>query len=314
MHPMDCLGAPQLYSLPRPPISGGSQHGRIRRTGHLVGCVHLRVPCTYLERRSLAELCDFSAVENPSSHDCKLDSRSPQLTTMAVCVSKAAGSVMIGQPPLLIVDDCVVQRQCLAAKLAAAGRFSDIIFAATPAEALDLLRSSGSQLCLLSWDLPGQAALRVAAQIRREFPSVKLVLIGVAPLACSGQHCFQRDRAVLISRDATFEDLYAEVESLVLGNSTTSRRPQENRKWPVSSTEHADGRTGEGEAALTIREMQVLELIAAGKTNKEIAGWLHISLHTVKNHVHNLLEKMDLPSRHTAAQVFRSGRYGLPEG
>jgi DNA-binding NarL/FixJ family response regulator len=162
--------------------------------------------------------------------------------------------------------------------------------------------------------LPGQAALRVAAQIRREFPSVKLVLIGVAPLACSGQHCFQRDRAVFISRDATFEDLYAEVESLVLGNFTTSRRPQENRKWPVSSTEHADGRTGQGEAELTIREMQVLELIAAGKTNKEIAGWLHISLHTVKNHVHNLLEKMDLPSRHTAAQVFRSGRYGLPEG
>jgi DNA-binding NarL/FixJ family response regulator len=233
---------------------------------------------------------------------------------MAICVGTAAGSVMIRHPPLLIVDDCVVQRQCLAAKLAAAGRFPDIIFAATSAEAIESLRSSGSQLCLLSWDLAGHTALEAAAQIRREFPRVKVILIGVASSACSGQHCFQRNGAVFISRDASFEDLSAEVESPALRTSKALRRPREDRAWPVISSDHADGRTGQGEAVLTIREMQVLELIAAGRTNKEIAGWLHISLHTVKNHVHNLLEKMDLPSRHSAAQVFRSRRYGAPEG
>jgi DNA-binding NarL/FixJ family response regulator len=48
---------------------------------------------------------------------------------------------------------------------------------------------------------------------------------------------------------------------------------------------------------LTKRERQVIELIADGFTNKEIAQMLHLSTHTVKSHVHNILEKLALNTR-----------------
>ena len=61
------------------------------------------------------------------------------------------------------------------------------------------------------------------------------------------------------------------------------------------------GREGQGEGArfcsLTTRERQVIDLLGEGLSNKEIASRLHIAVHTVKSHVHNVLEKLALHSR-----------------
>ena len=58
-----------------------------------------------------------------------------------------------------------------------------------------------------------------------------------------------------------------------------------------------------GGASLTAREREVLKLLQEGLTNREIAGRLVIEIGTVKNHVHNLLEKLGVSSRHEAAAV-----------
>jgi two-component system, NarL family, nitrate/nitrite response regulator NarL len=52
---------------------------------------------------------------------------------------------------------------------------------------------------------------------------------------------------------------------------------------------------------LTAREVEIVQLLASGLSNKEIAGCLHISLATAKSHVHNLLTKLELPRRGHAA-------------
>jgi DNA-binding NarL/FixJ family response regulator len=56
-------------------------------------------------------------------------------------------------------------------------------------------------------------------------------------------------------------------------------------------------RTSAGPHALTPREVQVLRLVAAGKSNKELAGALALSVKTVERHVGNILTKLDVPSR-----------------
>jgi two-component system, NarL family, nitrate/nitrite response regulator NarL len=59
---------------------------------------------------------------------------------------------------------------------------------------------------------------------------------------------------------------------------------------------------------LTARELEVLELIDTGLSNKQIAGRLRIELATVKNHVHNILEKLCVSRRSEAAAILRDGR------
>ena len=54
---------------------------------------------------------------------------------------------------------------------------------------------------------------------------------------------------------------------------------------------------------LTTRELEVLALIASGVTNREIGAQLHISRHTVKNHVHNIIEKLGVKNRRQAVTI-----------
>jgi len=69
---------------------------------------------------------------------------------------------------------------------------------------------------------------------------------------------------------------------------------------------------GEGETALTRRETEILQLVAGGLTNKEIANRLTITEGTVKNHVHNALEKLHLSNRTQAAAYTVAQGLGVP--
>jgi two-component system nitrate/nitrite response regulator NarL len=75
---------------------------------------------------------------------------------------------------------------------------------------------------------------------------------------------------------------------------------------------HAPAGSGEGETALTRRETEILQLVAGGLTNKEIAGQLTITEGTVKNHVHNALEKLHLSNRTQAAAYTVAQGLGVP--
>jgi DNA-binding NarL/FixJ family response regulator len=61
---------------------------------------------------------------------------------------------------------------------------------------------------------------------------------------------------------------------------------------------------------LTIRERQIVDLLGEGLSNKEIAAQLHVAVHTVKSHVHNILEKLSLHTRlEIAAYARRAERH-----
>jgi DNA-binding NarL/FixJ family response regulator len=67
-----------------------------------------------------------------------------------------------------------------------------------------------------------------------------------------------------------------------------------------------------GDILLTTREMEVLKLVAEGLSNKEIASRLFVSLYTVKNHVHNILEKTQCSRRHHAVRLAIENRWIYP--
>jgi DNA-binding CsgD family transcriptional regulator len=83
-------------------------------------------------------------------------------------------------------------------------------------------------------------------------------------------------------------------------------------RWAHTPTAAADQARARIDGCLTFREVEVLELIAERLTNREIADRLVISEHTVKNHVKNILGKLDLESRREAAALFHDRTALLP--
>lgn len=113
-----------------------------------------------------------------------------------------------------------------------------------------------------------------------------------------------------IEREACFEELLAAVRGAVRKEATFPRRTATALLRHLSSprTEQAADEI----AALTLREREVIRLVAAGLSNKEIAARLCIELATVKNHVHNILSKLRVSDRTEA--VTRLGMaVGIPE-
>lgn len=138
-------------------------------------------------------------------------------------------------------------------------------------------------------------------------PEVKIVALAVPEIgrevvayAEAGVHGY-------VTREASLEELVAAVESIARGELIVSPRMAASLLQHVTTL--ARGRTSNWpEVRLTSRELEVVALIDEGLSNKQIGAELCIELPTVKNHVHNILEKLHVSRRSEAAARVRGGR------
>ena len=114
--------------------------------------------------------------------------------------------------------------------------------------------------------------------------------------------CAQAGVAAFVDREAPVDDLVTAIEAALRGQPWCSARVAASMCARLVATAHAPTADEEW---LTGRERQVLDLIDEGLSNKEIAQRLSIEVSTVKNHVHNLLDKLRVKHRWQAAAVGR---------
>jgi len=101
-----------------------------------------------------------------------------------------------------------------------------------------------------------------------------------------------------IMKDATFEDLVGTIRSVVAGTKILPPQMTSSLFSQIAREAVDAGRSDAIESVrMTPRERQVIDLIAEGLSNKEIAARLEIAAHTVKSHVRNIMEKLALHSR-----------------
>jgi two-component system nitrate/nitrite response regulator NarL len=135
-------------------------------------------------------------------------------------------------------------------------------------------------------------------------PEARIVMLGVAdddpevlPLAEAGV-------AGYVTTDASGDDIVLVVESVARGEMLCSPRLAATLLKRVATL--AQERRAPGPlASLTARERQVIDLLGDGLSNKEIARGLQIEVTTVKNHVHHILEKLQVTRRADAAELAR---------
>ncbi len=191
---------------------------------------------------------------------------------------------------VLVVDDHDVVHWGFRVMLGEQPWVQRCLAARSGAEALELLRSFRADVALVDLFLAGESGADVCDSIRRASPSTRVLLISGA-----GRMSPAAARAAgasgFVSKDWEARDVARAVRAVGMG--MTMFAPTSEQPAPL----------------LSEREREVLDLIAAGSTNREIAERLFLSPHTVKEHTSALYRK--LRARNRAEAVQRAQRVGL---
>jgi two-component system response regulator DesR len=195
-----------------------------------------------------------------------------------------------GRLRLLAVDDHEVVRWGFRLLLADQPWVERCVTAGSAHEALELARRYRPHVAVVDLFMGDTSGVELCSTLRRESPETKVLLISgagwLSPAAARAAGA-----SGFVPKDWDAEDVMSAVR--MVANDMTVFVPREER--PASG--------------LTPRERQIVELMSRGSTNGEIAGELHLSPHTVKDHASALYRK--LGARNRAEAVRRAERLGL---
>ena len=157
------------------------------------------------------------------------------------------------------------------------------------------------QIILLDLGLKGQNSLRLVESVKKESSEIKVIVMDLIPVQADVVEFVKEGVSGFILKDATFEDFVGTIRSVAEGESVLPRSLTGSLFSQIIEKVAGEGKVSLIESVrMTKREREVIELIAEGLSNKEIAQQLNIATYTVKSHVHNILDKLAL---HTRLQV-----------
>jgi DNA-binding NarL/FixJ family response regulator len=216
---------------------------------------------------------------------------------------------------MVLVDDNRLLREGLARLIREQKDFRILAASADAEEAMAKVREAKPDVVLLDYGLESHDSLALTATVRREVPEAKVIVLGLLPLEEDIVSFVRAGAAGFIMRDATFDEFVRTIRSVVAGMVVLPSQLTESLFNQIANQAVRRGAPRELEAIrLTERERQVIDLIGEGLANKDIAARLHIAIHTVKSHVHNVLEKLALHTRLEVAAFSRTKGDRKPGG
>jgi DNA-binding NarL/FixJ family response regulator len=192
---------------------------------------------------------------------------------------------------VLCVDDHPMILEGLAAII---GKQADIELSATATsgeQALEVFRRCQPDVTLMDLQLPGLSGLDTITTIRRESPQARIIVLTMFQGEEDIYRALKAGAATYLLKGVPSDELLQTVRRVHAGE----------RPLPASVALLLAAR--DGNMLLTVREVEVLELVANGFRNKEIAGALRISIETAKTHVKSILGKLKVNDRTAAVQV-----------
>lgn len=203
---------------------------------------------------------------------------------------------------ILIVDDHALFREGLASVLQADPDFEVCGQAGTLAEAVALARAIQPEMILMDYGLPDGTGAEAARTILAEVPQCRVVFVTVH---MDDDELFDAVRSGAkgyLLKNVPIDTLLEHLRTIQAGGAVLS--PQMTDRV-LEEFGRLGGEHRRQNQPLTPRETEILQLVARGLTNKEIADTLFIAENTVKRHVHNILKKLDVSNRRAAAKWAR---------
>lgn len=213
---------------------------------------------------------------------------------------------------LILIDDNRLLREGIVQVIMSQPGFRVLAASADVDEAIELVRSAKPDIVLLDFGLANHDSLALATLVRAEVPEARVIVMGLLSTEEDVAAFLHAGASGFIMKDASFETLFSTIRAVAGGAQVLPRELTTSLFSQITS--HAAGRSKERileSVRLTSREREVVGLLGEGLSNKEISTRINIAVHTVKSHVHNILEKLSLRSRLEVA-AFSHSRGPLP--
>jgi len=212
---------------------------------------------------------------------------------------------------LVVIEDNRLLREGLCELLRRQPGFH-VLAAAADSSALARVPASATHtVLLLDVGLRDDDSLAICADVQRRFPAVRVIVMGMAAHQNDIAGFVQAGAVGFIRKDATTEQFTNSIRHVARGESVLPRALTESLFAEIGRLPpHVEAHLIDEGKALTAREREVVALLGEGLSNKEIAVRLHIAIHTVKSHVHNVLEKLSLHSRLEVVAYSRTSKGG----
>ena len=196
---------------------------------------------------------------------------------------------------VLVADDHPLFVQALTAALVADG-YEVVGVAVRHDEVLDLVAQTRPDAVLLDLNMPGGDGYSCLQQLRTQHPAVAVVVVSGADASVAASEVLKLGAAGFIGKTVSVREFAHALRIMLRRQPVYYPRPDDTRAPKEAGHDQAAKRRG-----LTRRELEILQLVAQGLSNRAIARTLCVTEQTVKFHVSNILKKLDVSNRTQAA-------------
>lgn len=204
---------------------------------------------------------------------------------------------------VLLVDDHALFREGLAMIISSQPDMTVVGEASDGLEAAIIAAEMKPDLILMDIQMPGMDGIEATRRIKKELPQTTIVMLTVRDDEEKLFDAIKNGAQGYLLKDMRSQDLIEMIRRAIAGEVAITPRLAGQMLEEFRRLSHLAPREGEMEEPLSPRELEVLNLVAQGKTDKEIAVELSLSVHTVKTHLRNLLAKLQVSGRKEAAHL-----------
>jgi two-component system, NarL family, response regulator DegU len=198
---------------------------------------------------------------------------------------------------ILLIDDNRLFRMGLSALLRNQEGLRLLAASGEPETAMQQARGRTPDVILLDLGLGDRGSLHIVRGIRMSHPEARLIMMGIVPVRSEILELVKEGVSGFALKDASISDFVATIRSVAAGQRVLPSTLTESLFTQIVEDAARKGVVNIADVKMTKREREIVDLLADGLSNKEIAERLTIATDTVKSHVHNILEKLSLRSR-----------------
>jgi two-component system NarL family response regulator len=204
-----------------------------------------------------------------------------------------------GEPiRVLVVDDHALFRRGLQMVLEQEEDIEVVGEAGDGAEAVERATDAVPDIVLMDVRMPKRGGIDACTAIKDAVPSAKIIMLTISDEEADLYDAIKAGASGYLLKEISIEEVAAAIRAVNEGQSLISPSMASKLLTEFASMiKRTDDRQQVPTPRLTDREMEVLKLVAKGLNNRDIAKQLFISENTVKNHIRNILEKLQLHSR-----------------